>query len=114
VVLFAAVTATRAARAREYALMRAMGASRSLLAAVQRAELLGVGALAGFLASLVAVAVGWLLALYAFEFSWNPTPWVPLAGTAAGALLAWGAGWWGLRGVLRKPVVESLRSSAAL
>jgi putative ABC transport system permease protein len=94
--------------------MRAMGARRSLLAAVQRTELLGVGALAGFLASVVAVAVGWLLARYAFEFSWNPTPWVPLAGTAAGALLAWGAGWWGLRGVLRKPVVESLRSSAAL
>jgi putative ABC transport system permease protein len=114
VVLFAAVTATREARSREYALMRAMGARRSLLAAVQRAELLGVGALAGFLASLVAVAVGWLLARFAFEFSWNPTPWVPLAGTAAGALLAWGAGWWGLRGVLRKPVVESLRSSAAL
>ena len=114
VVLFAAVTATREARSREYALMRAMGARRSLLAAVQRAELLGVGALAGFLASLVAVAVGWLLARFAFEFSWNPTPWVPLAGTASGALLAWGAGWWGLRGVLRKPVVESLRSSAAL
>jgi putative ABC transport system permease protein len=114
VVLFAAVTATREARSREYALMRAMGARRSLLAAVQRAELLGVGALAGFLASVVAVAVGWMLARYAFEFSWNPTPWVPLAGTAAGALLAWGAGWWGLRGVLRKPVVESLRSSAAL
>jgi len=114
VVLFAAVTATREARSREYALMRAMGASRRLLATVQRAELLGVGALAGFLASLVAVGVGWLLALYAFEFSWNPTPWVPLAGTVAGALLAWGAGWWGLRGVLRRPVVESLRSSAAL
>ena len=113
VVLFAAVTATREARSREYALMRAMGASRRLLATVQRAELLGVGALAGFLASVVAVAVGWLLALYAFEFSWNPTPWVPLAGTAAGAVLAWAAGWWGLRGVLRRPVVESLRSSAA-
>ena len=113
VVLFAAVTATREARSREYALMRAMGASRQLLATVQRAELLGVGALAGLLASLVAVAVGWLLARYAFEFSWNPTPWVPLAGTAAGALLAWAAGWWGLRGVLRRPVVESLRNSAA-
>ena len=113
VVLFAAVTATREARSREYALMRAMGASRTLLATVQRAELLGVGALAGLLASLVAVAVGWLLARYAFEFSWNPTPWVPLAGTAAGALLAWAAGWWGLRGVLRRPVVESLRSAAA-
>lgn len=114
VVLFAAVTATREARSREYALMRAMGASRRLLATVQRAELLGVGALAGFLASVVAVGVGWLLARYAFEFSWNPAPWVPLAGTAAGAALAWAAGWWGLRGVLRRPVVESLRSSAAL
>ena len=114
VVLFAAVTATREARSREYALMRAMGASRRLLATVQRAELLGVGALAGFLASVVAVGVGWLLARYAFEVSWNPAPWVPLAGTAAGAALAWAAGWWGLRGVLRRPVVESLRSSAAL
>jgi len=113
VVLFAAVTATREARSREYALMRAMGASRVLLAQVQRAELLGVGALAGLLASVVAVLVGWLLARYAFEFSWNPTPWVPLVGTIAGALLAWAAGWWGLRGVLRRPVVESLRSSAA-
>jgi len=113
VVLFAAVTATREARSREYALMRAMGASRVLLAQVQRAELLGVGALAGLLASVVAVLVGWLLARYAFEFSWNPTPWVPLVGTIAGALLAWAAGWWGLRGVLRKPVVESLRSSTA-
>jgi putative ABC transport system permease protein len=113
VVLFAAVTATREARSREYALMRAMGASRVLLAQVQRAELLGVGALAGLLASVVAVLVGWLLARYAFEFSWNPTPWVPLMGTIAGALLAWAAGWWGLRGVLRRPVVESLRSSAA-
>ena len=112
-ITLAAVTATREARSREYALMRAMGASRTLLATVQRAELLGVGALAGLLASLVAVAVGWLLARYAFEFSWNPTPWVPLAGTAAGALLAWAAGWWGLRGVLRRPVVESLRSAAA-
>ena len=114
VVLFAAVTATREARSHEYALMRAMGASRRLLATVQRAELLGVGALAGFLASLVAVLVGWLLARYAFDFSWNPTPWVPLAGTGLGALLAWAAGWWGLRGVLRRPVIASLRSSAAL
>src|SRR6185436_6539219 len=40
VVLFAAVTATREARAREFAVMRALGASRKLLAQVQRAELL--------------------------------------------------------------------------
>ena len=113
VVLFAAVTATREAREREYALMRAMGAGRALLGRVQRAELLGVGALAGFLATLAAVAVGWALARYAFEFAWNPAPWVPLAGSAAGALLALAAGWWGLRGVLQRPVVETLRRAAA-
>ena len=111
-VLFAAVTATREARAREFAVMRALGASGKLLAQVQRAELLGVGALAGVLASLAAMAVGWALAHYVFEFSWNPSPWVPLAGGAAGALLSLAAGWWGLREVLRRPVVQTLRQAA--
>jgi putative ABC transport system permease protein len=114
VVLFAAITATREQRAREFAIMRAMGASGRLLAQVQRAELLGVGALAGFLASLAAMAVGWLLARYAFEFTWNPSPWVPLVGMAAGALLALAAGWWGLREVLRRPVLETLRRAGAV
>jgi putative ABC transport system permease protein len=109
VVLFAAVSATREARAREFAIMRAMGAGSRLLARVQRAELLGVGALAGLLASLVAIAVGWALARYAFEFEWAPSPLVPLAGTAAGAVLALAAGWWGLRSVLRRPVIQTLR-----
>ncbi|RQP25281.1 ABC transporter permease [Piscinibacter terrae] len=112
VVLFAAVTATRESRAREFAVMRAMGASGKLLAQVQRAELLGVGALAGVLASVAAIAVGWALAKYAFEFSWNASPIVPLAGGVAGALLALAAGWWGLREVLRRPVVETLRSAS--
>jgi len=112
VVLFAAVTATREARSREFAVMRALGASSRLLAQVQRAELLGVGALAGVLASLAAMAVGWALARYAFEFQWTASWWVPLAGGAAGALLALMAGWWGLREVLRRPVVQTLRQAA--
>jgi putative ABC transport system permease protein len=112
VVLFAAVSATREARAREFGLMRAMGASAKLLARVQRTELLGVGALAGLLASLAAMAVGWAMARFAFEFSWNASPWVPLFGAVAGALLALAAGWWGLREVLRRPVMETLRSAA--
>jgi putative ABC transport system permease protein len=109
VVLFAAVTATREARAREFAVMRAMGAGSRLLAQVQRAELLGVGALAGVLASTAAVVVGWALAKFAFEFDWNASPGVPLVGAVGGALLALAAGWWGLRDVLRRPVVETLR-----
>jgi putative ABC transport system permease protein len=113
VVLFSAITATREARSREFAVMRALGASSRLLAQVQRAELLGVGALAGVLASVAAAAVGWVLARQVFDFSWNPSPFVPLIGGVAGALLALAAGWWGLRGVLRRPVVETLRQAAA-
>ena len=30
-----------------------------------------------------------------------------------GAVLAWAAGWWGLREVLNRPVVETLRRAAA-
>jgi len=112
VVLFAAVSATRESRAREYAVMRALGAGSALLAQVQRAELLGVGALAGLLASLGAIAVGGVLARLVFEFSWAPSPWVPVVGSAVGALLALAAGWWGLRGVLRRPVMETLRRAA--
>jgi len=113
VVLFAAVTATRAEREREFAIMRAVGASSVLLRQVQRAELLGVGLLAGFLASLLASAVGWALARYAFEFAWNPSPWVPVLGALAGAVLALMAGWWGLRSVLQTPVVATLRRASA-
>jgi len=112
VVLFAAVSATRENRAREYAVMRAVGASSALLRAVQRAELLGVGALAGLLAAVAAVVLGGVLARQVFEFAWAPSPWVPLGGTVAGALLAWGAGWWGLREVLRRPVMDTLRRAA--
>ena len=91
--------------------MRALGASSTLLARVQRAELAGVGALAGFLASSVAMLLGWALARYAFDFNWTASPWVPLLGTGVGAVLAWVAGWWGLRDVLRRPVVQTLRQA---
>ena len=112
VVLFAAVTATREERAREYAIMRAVGASGALLRQVQRAELAGVGLLAGFLASIVASVVGWALARYAFGFDWTASAWVPLVGALCGAALALAAGWWGLREVLNRPVVDTLRRAA--
>jgi putative ABC transport system permease protein len=111
-VLFAAVTATREERAREFAVMRAVGASGRLLRQVQRAELAGVGLLAGLLASVVASVIGWGMARYAFEFEWTASAWVPLFGALAGAALALAAGWWGLREVLSRPVVETLRRAA--
>jgi putative ABC transport system permease protein len=112
VVLFASISATREERSREFAIMRAVGASSGLLRQVQRAELVGLGLLAGVLASGVAVAIGWALARFVFDFQWTASPWVPLAGGAVGAVLALTAGWWGLREVLQSPVAETLRRAA--
>ncbi|MDC8770692.1 ABC transporter permease [Roseateles albus] len=111
VVLLASVNSTRDARTREFALMRALGASSSLLGQVQRAELLGVGSLAGFLAGVVALILSGLLAHYVFGFNWSINFWVPLITMAAGAMLALTAGWWSLRGVLTRPVTQTLREA---
>jgi putative ABC transport system permease protein len=111
-VLTAAVTSTREERKREFAIMRALGATGRLLSQVQTAELMGVGLMAGFLASLVAELVGWGLARFVFEFEWTASLWVPVAGALTGAVLAWLAGWWGLAEVLRQPVSQTLRQAS--
>ncbi len=110
-VLFATMAASRDQRAREFALMRALGASSRLLGQVQRAELAGVGFLAGALASIFASGVGWVLAKTIFDFDWVFSPWVLLLGALAGSLLALSAGWWALRGILRQSVVQTLREA---
>ena len=111
VVLVSTIVATRAAREREQALMRALGASRALMTRVLMAELLGLGALSGTLASGVALVAAWALATWIFEFAWTPLWWALPAGAASGALLSLGAGWWGLRRVLQQPVLSTLRRS---
>ena len=110
-VLFATVASTREERVREFAIMRALGARSALLQRVQSAELLASGALAGMLAGGVALGISWGLARYVFEFDWTLAWWIVPATAAAGALLAWAAGWWGLRNVLRQPVAQTLRAA---
>ncbi|NDY90210.1 ABC transporter permease [Ideonella sp. TBM-1] len=112
VVLFASVSATREARAHEYAVMRACGASSQLLGRVQRVELLLVGGLAGGLATACALVVGWALTRWVFEFPWTAPLWAVAVGVVAGAFLAWAAGWWSLREVLGRPVISTLRRAA--
>ena len=109
VVLLAAITATKEERAKEFAVMRSLGASNQLLRKVQGAELAGVGLLSGFLASIFAIGIGWAIARYVFEFSWSIKLWVPIAGSLVGSTLALIAGTYVLRSVLSKPVIETLR-----
>jgi len=111
IVLMAGLMTSRERRAKEWAVLRSLGATRRLLTAVQRVELLGVGALAGAMSAAAALAIGWVLADKVFEFEWQAPLWWPLLGALIGALLAWLAGWWSLRGVTRRPVALTLRQS---
>jgi putative ABC transport system permease protein len=111
IVLMAGLMTSRERRAREWAVLRSLGATQHLLSVVQGVELLGLGALAGAMSAAAALAIGWGLATKVFEFTWHAPLWWPLMGALIGALLAWLAGWWSLRGVLSRPVALTLREA---
>jgi putative ABC transport system permease protein len=109
-VLLATLYATASHMQRDFALMRALGASRLQLRQVQALQLAGIGALSGLLAATVALALAWGLAKWVFEFEWTLSPMLPIFGLIVGATLTLSIGWWALRGILNQPVMHSLRS----
>ncbi|WP_295992080.1 FtsX-like permease family protein [Rugamonas sp.] len=110
-VLYAALMGSQDERTREAGLLRALGATRRQLSQAQLIEFALVGALAGLLAASGAAAMGWGLATFQFKFAWMFHPEVWLIGLMAGALCAIAGGWLGLRGVLRKPPLQTLREA---
>jgi putative ABC transport system permease protein len=110
-VLYAALAGTRDERMRESALLRALGASHRQVRAVQVAEFVAVGALAGLMGAIGAQVLGSVLATRVFEFYLDFDPWVLPAGVAAGVACAGVGGWLSLRHVLMRPAVQSLRDA---
>jgi putative ABC transport system permease protein len=109
-VLFAAVSATHDERRFDAAVMRTLGAAGAQLRAVQVAEFVFIGALAGFLAAVGASAVGWVLAhkVLNVPFEINPAVWV--LGLAAGAIGVTIAGMRGTASALRTPPMQVFRA----
>ncbi len=110
-VLYAALAGTRDERMREASLLRALGATRKQLSQAQWIEFALLGGLAGLLAASGANAVGWILASQIFKFDWIFNPWLWMAGLALGALCAFIGGWAGLRQVLNRPPLQTLREA---
>jgi putative ABC transport system permease protein len=110
-VLYAALVGSQDERTREAGLLRALGATRTQLSQAQWIEFALVGGLSGVLAATGAAAVGWALARYVFNFEWSFTPLVWLAGLLVGAACAFIGGTVGLRNVLKKPPLQTLREA---
>lgn len=109
VVLVAALQGTRAARRREAALLRTLGASRATLRAGLLAEFGAMGVLAGLLAAILAQVIAGVLAAQVFDIAYAASPVVWLAGMAAGLVVTALAAALGVRGVVRQPPLATLR-----
>lgn len=110
-VLYAALLASQDLRIREAALLRALGATRQQLARAQWVEFALLGGLAGVMAAAGASVIAYLLARYSFNFAWEFSALLWLAGLATGALCASLGGWLGLRRVLQQAPLISLREN---
>jgi putative ABC transport system permease protein len=109
-VLLAAVQATRDERRYESAMLRTLGASRSVVFQGVAAEFIVLGALSGLLAAAGATAVGYVLAKQVFDLQYSPDPWVWLIGIAGGAGLVGTAGILAARSVVSQPPMRALRA----
>lgn len=108
-VLLAAVQATRDERRYESAMLRTLGATRSVVFQGVAAEFVVLGALAGLLAAAGATGVGWLLARRVFDLEYSPDPFVWVVGVLGGAVLVGLAGLLAARSVVSHPPLHALR-----
>ncbi|THG81317.1 FtsX-like permease family protein, partial [Pseudomonas sp. A-1] len=108
VVLFAGLQATLDERIRQGALLRAIGAERSLLLRARLSEFAVLGAGSGLLAAVGCELISALLYRQAFDLAWQPHPMLLLL-PPLGALLVGGAGLFGTRRALDASPLAVLR-----
>ena len=111
-VLFAAVQSTIDERRFESAMLRALGARKSIVFSGVMAEFAALGAAAGFLASAGASVLAAVVAVQLFElpYTFNPMLWV--AGMAAGILVVCASGFFAARSAINSAPVDVLRGAA--
>jgi putative ABC transport system permease protein len=112
VVLIASVRISKYQRIQESVLLRTLGASRKQIFAITALEYLFLGALSALTGILIAVSGSFLLAKYSFEAPFSINLWPALTLFFIISLLTVIIGLLNSRGVLNKPPLEVLRTSA--
>ena len=108
-VLFAAVYATLDNRIYEGALMRTLGAHRSLLRAAHIIEFSALGLISGVLAVVISEAVIFALYTQVMNMAYRPNLYLWAVVPVTGAVFVGIAGCWGVRRVLNKSPLRVLR-----
>lgn len=108
-VLVAAVQATQDERVFESALLKTLGASRSLTMRIMSAEFLAIGFIAGTVAGGVALVAGWIVAARVLEINYSPDPSIILVGLCAGVFGVSIVGSFAIFNALRRPAAIVLR-----
>ena len=111
VVLIAAVQASREERRYESAMLRTLGASRSVVLKGLLSEFATLGVLSGILAATGASIAGMYIARNVLQISYTLDPWVWFYGLVGGGLLVCLAGWLATRSVVNQPPVLTLRGA---
>jgi putative ABC transport system permease protein len=86
-ILIGAVAMTKFRRIYEAAIFKTLGATRRMIASVLLLEYGVLGALAGTIGSLGAIALTWGISRYALDIPWKPLPLISAAGIVMSAVL---------------------------
>lgn len=110
IVFLAAFEASAAVRRQEVAVLRSFGARRSQLLWAALVEWVVLGALAGAVAAVTAIAIAMLLAAQVFDLPLSPTAATPVTGVVGGIALAATAGLISAWRMLRRPPNALMRA----
>jgi putative ABC transport system permease protein len=109
-ILVGAVSMTKFRRVYEAAILKTLGASSRMIGAMLLLEYGVLGAIAGTIGALGAIALGWAVARFALELPWEPTPLVTITGIIATAIFVAAVGVLASLDVLRHKPLGTLRS----
>ncbi len=109
-ILVGAVSMTKFRRVYEAAILKTLGASSRLIATMLVLEYGVLGAIAGTIGALGAIALSWGVARYALDLRWDATPAITLTGIAGTSILVATIGVVASIDVLRHKPLSTLRA----
>jgi putative ABC transport system permease protein len=109
-ILVGAVSMTKFRRVYEAAILKTLGASSRLIAAMLVLEYGVLGAIAGTIGALGAIVLSWAVARYALDLPWEATPIITITGIAGTSILVATIGVVASIDVLRHKPLSTLRA----